>query len=242
MTSTPTPRRAAGIAPNPAASPGSAVPRGRTGQAGPPGAPVPGGLATHPSQSPRVPRSAAQGTPDPATAARGLRGVSAAGRVRAQAPAGGAADADTALPAGQRAIAAAMSEDRGPDSLDAHVVRLIDDLGLWSWHNRNPIGSRKGWPDRVIFGAGLDDAPAILFRELKSERGTLKPDQKIVRDKILAAGGNWALWTPADLLSGRIAAELTAISGLRGTGAVERLSRRFPATFTQTGAPGGEAS
>jgi hypothetical protein len=107
------------------------------------------------------------------------------------------------------AIAAAMSEDKGPDSLDAHVCKLIDDLGLWSWHNRNPIGSRKGWPDRVIFGTG------ILYRELKSECGTLKPDQKMVRDKILAAGGNWALWTPTDLLSGRIAAELTAISRLR---------------------------
>jgi len=102
-----------------------------------------------------------------------------------------------------------MSEDRGPDSLDAHVVRLIDDLGLWSFHVRNSIGSKKGWPDRTIFGTG------ILFRELKAERGTLKPDQAMVRDKILAAGGNWALWRPSDLLSGRIKSELVAISWLR---------------------------
>jgi hypothetical protein len=32
------------------------------------------------------------------------------------------------------AIAAAMSEDRGPDSLDAHVRRLMKDLGLWGYH------------------------------------------------------------------------------------------------------------
>ena len=62
----------------------------------------------------------------------------------------------------------------------------------------------------MIFGTG------ILFRELKSESGTLKPDQEMVRDKILAAGGDWALWRPSCLLSGRIAAELTAISRLGG--------------------------
>ena len=61
----------------------------------------------------------------------------------------------------------------------------------------------------MIFGT------AILFRELKSERGTLNPDQEMVRDKILAAGGNWALWRPSDLLSGRIKSELVAISRLR---------------------------
>jgi hypothetical protein len=115
------------------------------------------------------------------------------------------------------AIAAAMSEDRGPDSLDAHVVRLMDDLGLWGHHQRNSIGSKKGWPDWVIFGVGCGGVPAILYRELKSERGTLKPDQKMVRDKILAAGGNWGLWRPSDLLSRRIHRELTAISAL-GTG------------------------
>src|ERR1035441_4343332 len=111
MTSSSPQERAAGIAPNPAASPGPAVPRGGAEQAGPPSAPVLGGLATHSSQSPRVPRSAPTGTPDPAAAARGLRGVSAAGRVRPQVPAGGAPDTSVP-PSGSRAaqaIAAAMS-------------------------------------------------------------------------------------------------------------------------------------
>ncbi len=30
--------------------------------------------------------------------------------------------------------AAAMAEDRGPGSLDAHVRRLIADLHLWAYH------------------------------------------------------------------------------------------------------------
>jgi hypothetical protein len=174
--------------------------------------------------------SAAAGTPEPVTGAAlssrtapGRGGAGQAPRITAsragifpaagtQAPAGAAKAVlagSTSLSPGQRAIAAAMSEDRGPGSLDAHVVKLIDDLGLWSWHNRNAIGSQKGWPDRTIFGT------AILFRELKSERGTLKPDQEMVRDKILAAGGDWGLWRPSDLLSLRIKSELVAISRLR---------------------------
>ena len=207
--------RAAGVAPILGPPPGTAVPRGRTGQVSSPSAPVPGGLTTHSSQSPRVPRSAPTGIPGPVTAARGLRGVSAAGRVR-RAPAGGApsanADGSSALSAGQMAIAAAMSEDRGPDSLDAHVRKLMDDLGLWGYHPLNSIGSRRGWPDWTIIGK------RIIYRELKSERGTLRPDQALVRDKILAAGGDWALWYPTDLMDGTIARELAALAGLRGAG------------------------
>jgi hypothetical protein len=145
-----------------------------------------------------------------------------------QAPAGIAFDADSAVLAGsktdaslspgQRAIAAAMSEDRGPDSLDAHVRRLMADLGLWGFHVEQSLDvetkranvSRRGWTDWVIFGTG------ILYRELKTETGTLKPDQVKMRDRILAAGGNWGLWRPSDLLSKRIHRELTAISRLRG--------------------------
>lgn len=105
-----------------------------------------------------------------------------------------------------------MTEDRGPDSLDAHVRKLMKDLGLWGYHPWRSEKSEKGWVDWTIIGA------RIIYRELKSETGDLRPDQKRVRDLILAAGGDWGLWRPSCLLSGRIAAELTAISRLR-TGA-----------------------
>ena len=118
--------------------------------------------------------------------------------------------ATTPLPPGQAAIAAAMSEDKGPDSLDAHVVRLIADLGLWSFHARNSIGSQKGWPDRTILGKW------IMHRELKRQNGKLTAGQRTVGDLIWAAGGDWVVWRPSDLLSGRIASELAALAGLRG--------------------------
>jgi hypothetical protein len=101
-----------------------------------------------------------------------------------------------------------MSEDRGPDSLAAHVRKMMDDLGLWGYHPLNSIGSRQGWPDWVIIGNG------ILYRELKSQRGTVSPEQRAVGERITAAGGDWSVWRPAGLLSGQIAAELLAISRL----------------------------
>ena len=115
-------------------------------------------------------------------------------------------------------MAAAMSEDRGPDSLDAHVRKLMRDLGLTGFHveksldvekNRKNV-SVKGWPDWSIRGPR-----GVLFRELKSQRGRVEPEQREWLDALAAAGADVDVWRPEDLLSGRIAHELTAISALR---------------------------
>jgi len=110
-------------------------------------------------------------------------------------------------PAGSSQIAARMSEDRGPDSLDAHVRRLCKDLGLLRYHTRDSRGSVRGYPDLTICGIG-----GVLFRELKTQRGTVKPEQQAWLDALTAAGQSAAVWRPASLLSGAIAAELAAIS------------------------------
>jgi hypothetical protein len=119
------------------------------------------------------------------------------------------AGSNATLSAGQMAIARAMKEDRGKGSLDYHVREILKELGLWGFHPLISIGSRKGWPDWTFLGKW------IMYRELKTETGTLRPDQELVRDLILAAGGDWALWRPSDYLSGRIQRELVAISRLR---------------------------
>ncbi len=102
--------------------------------------------------------------------------------------------------------ATAMSEDRGPDSLEAHMRRLMKDLGLWGYHPRRSERSEKGYPDWTIIGS------RVIFRELKSERGKVTAEQEDVGRRITAAGGDWGVWRPSDLLSGRIAQELAAIS------------------------------
>lgn len=106
--------------------------------------------------------------------------------------------------------AAAMPEDRGPDSLEAHVRKYIADLGLFGYHPRNSKGSAAGWPDWVIIGRA-----DILYRELKSESGTVTPEQRHVGELITRAGGNWAVWRPRDLLDHTIARELEDLAAVQ---------------------------
>jgi hypothetical protein len=104
-----------------------------------------------------------------------------------------------------------MSEDRGPDSLDAHVRRLCDDLGLLRYHTHDSRRSPRGYPDLTICGLG-----GVAFRELKAQRGKISREQQVWLDALAAAGADVDTWRPADLLSGRIARELAALAGLRG--------------------------
>lgn len=194
----------------------------RKGEPGPAeGAKAGPGGTTSPQHSRE--RTAAE-KPDPATGAA-PSSRAAPGRGRASRTPAGTGTSPTSLrgdgtiPAGTKARAAltapvsladlqaaAMTEDRGPDSLDAHVRKLMKDLGLWGHHPWRSDKSEKGWPDWTILGT------RIIYRELKSETGTLRPDQAKVRDRIVAAGGDWGLWRPSDLLSRRIHRELTAIA------------------------------
>ena len=184
--------------------------------------PVPGGPATSPPMVAGGTASlsqpaAATGTPDLAGAVSPASHT-AQGRVRAKTPAGGALDADRVLSAGTRAIAATMKEDRGPDSLDAHVRKLMKDLGLTGFHVEKSLDveknqknvSVKGWPDWTIRGPH-----GVLFRELKSQRGRVEPEQREWLDALTAAGADAGVWRPEDLLSDRIARELAALAGLR---------------------------
>jgi hypothetical protein len=106
--------------------------------------------------------------------------------------------------------AAAMPEDRGPDSLDAHVRRLIADLGLWGYHARTSKGSEPGFPDWLIIGPHK-----VLYRELKSETGQLTSEQRRVGQMLRQAGQSWAVWRPSDLLSGLIARELADVAAVQ---------------------------
>lgn len=109
-----------------------------------------------------------------------------------------------------RLIAASMPEDRGPDSLEAHLRKLLADFGLSGYHPRDSRGSQKGWVDWVILGGHR-----ALFRELKSEHGTVTPEQRDVGAMLRQAGLDYAVWRPRDLLSGRIARELADVASIQ---------------------------
>lgn len=92
---------------------------------------------------------------------------------------------------------------------EAELERAVRDLlklhRLWGYHPYDSRRSEPGFPDWVIIGS------RVLWRELKTDGGELRPDQRRVRNLLLAAGEDWAVWRPADLRSGRIDQEMRAV-------------------------------
>jgi hypothetical protein len=92
------------------------------------------------------------------------------------------------------------------------VAELCAELGLHHYHARD---SRlddlavPGFPDSVIIGT------EILFRELKSQDGILKPEQRRWGSRIQRAGGDWAVWRPADWQDRTILRKLVSIRPTR---------------------------
>lgn len=90
--------------------------------------------------------------------------------------------------------------------LERAVVGLLKHYALYGYHTHDSRRSVGGFPDWVIIGE------VVLYRELKTQDGTLSPSQSRVRNLLLAAGCDWSLWRPSDLHSGRIERELGAIA------------------------------
>jgi hypothetical protein len=90
--------------------------------------------------------------------------------------------------------------------LETAVRALLKLHGLWGYHTHDSRRSEPGWPDWCIIGR------RVIYRELKSQGGKLSSEQTRVRNLLLAAGQDWAVWRPADLHSGRIQRELAAVS------------------------------
>jgi hypothetical protein len=94
--------------------------------------------------------------------------------------------------------------------LQEHVRQLCAGLHLFHYHPHNSRRSAPGWPDSVIIGRG-----GILYRELKTEHGSLSPEQRHVGDLLTRAGGNWRIWRPRDLLDGTIGRELASVAAIQ---------------------------
>lgn len=101
--------------------------------------------------------------------------------------------------------------DMGEDELEEHVRTLCRDLGVTRVHHRDSRGTTPGWPDDVLIGTRM------ILREAKRQDGRVSPAQVEMHRLLAAAGVDVAVWRPADLISGRIAREIAAISPrLRG--------------------------
>jgi hypothetical protein len=94
---------------------------------------------------------------------------------------------------------------------EAELLELVTELAKWlgllAYHTRDSRRSAPGFPDLVLAGR-----KGVIFAELKSPAGGLKPDQVTWKYMLLTAGQAFFLWRPADWESGLIQAELRAIA------------------------------
>lgn len=85
------------------------------------------------------------------------------------------------------------------------VIQLAGTFGWMVQHSRvSKVGDRHmtaisghvGFPDLVL----AHRTKGVVFVELKSERGSLRKEQVQWRDTLQAAGAEWYLWRPDDLM------------------------------------------
>lgn len=97
----------------------------------------------------------------------------------------------------------------------AEVTALCEQHGVVPIHISTPHHNKGrhliGFPDLLLVGR------RIAFRELKSMNGMLpghglRPEQTTWKNRLLAAGQDWSIWTPRDLLDGTVKREITELS------------------------------
>jgi hypothetical protein len=76
----------------------------------------------------------------------------------------------------------------------AQVVQLASLLGWSSYHVHDSRRTNPGWPDLVLWRPG----DRILFRELKTNIGRIRPEQAAVLRSLADAGADTGVWRPRD--------------------------------------------
>lgn len=92
------------------------------------------------------------------------------------------------------------------NELLAEVIRLCLDLDLLVFHDYDSRRNPPGFPDLVIVGR------KVVFAELKSYSGELKPEQRTWKQRLENANADHRIWRPQDWTSGVIQSELEHIA------------------------------
>lgn len=74
----------------------------------------------------------------------------------------------------------------------ARVVAYAKLLGLLVFHDYDSRRSAAGFPDLVIVGN------RVIFVELKTETGRIRPEQQTWLNRLRDAGATAAVWRPSD--------------------------------------------
>lgn len=83
--------------------------------------------------------------------------------------------------------------DISEDDLQRLVVDLAAYCGWLCWHDNDSRTNAAGLPDLLLLRKSR-----MLWRELKTARGRVRPEQADFGARLLAAGQDWAIWRPAD--------------------------------------------
>lgn len=122
------------------------------------------------------------------------------------------------------------------DQLQAAVVDLCDRLGLLWWHDTDSRRNQAGLLDLIVVGS------TVLYVELKTDKGRIRPEQQIWLDALNAAGQTAVVWRPQHLKDGTIAGTLTSMTGKKPGRAMALLravkATRRAARPTSRGRPG----
>lgn len=93
---------------------------------------------------------------------------------------------------------------------EADFLRQVTDLADiygWRWVHFRPARTQHGWRTPVSgpLGAGWPDLvlvrDRVIFAELKTDTGKVRPEQAEVGAVLAGAGVEWYLWRPKDLLT-----------------------------------------
>ncbi|MFK0005489.1 VRR-NUC domain-containing protein [Paenarthrobacter sp. NPDC090520] len=92
------------------------------------------------------------------------------------------------------------------DDFQGSVLDLAQYLSYeLRYHNPDSRRSQAGFPDLVL---GSLSRRRVLFRELKTSTGRVRPAQVLCMKILQLAGLDVGVWRPEDLRSGRIQREL----------------------------------
>jgi hypothetical protein len=83
----------------------------------------------------------------------------------------------------------------GERAFQAQIVRLAHLCGWWVHANPDSRRVAAGLPDLILVHPARG---RLLFREVKTRRGRLRPEQAALLDALRACGVSAAVWRPAD--------------------------------------------
>lgn len=85
------------------------------------------------------------------------------------------------------------------NQLQQHVVLVAAAFGWRHYHTHDSRRSPAGFPDLVLVHPGQR---RVVFRELKTERGRMRPGQPEWLADLQSAGQDAGVWRPRDVVSG----------------------------------------